>query len=70
MLRSRGWGRVLAIVVGIIGGLFWLASLGGSGQYASNGGGGGGGLFSAIFLALHVYVIVALGFFWRVKASA
>ena len=70
VLRSRGWGRVIGIVVGIIGGLFWLASLGGSGQYASSGGGGGGGLFAAIFLALHVYVIVALGFFWRVKSPA
>jgi hypothetical protein len=69
VLRSRGWGRVIGIVVGIIGGLFWLASLGGSGQYANGGGGGGGGLFAAIFLALHVYVIVALGFFWRAKAS-
>jgi hypothetical protein len=68
--RSRGWGRVLGIVVGVIGGLFWLASLGGSGGYAnSSGGGGGGGLFAAIFLALHVYVIVALGFFWRKKAA-
>jgi hypothetical protein len=71
VLRTRGWGRVLGIVVGIIGGLVWLASLGGSGQYGSSGGGGGGGggLFAAIFLALHVYVIVALGFFWRVKAG-
>ena len=35
VLRSRDWGRVIGIVVGILSGLFWLAAVGGSGSAAS-----------------------------------
>jgi hypothetical protein len=63
VLRSRGWGRVMGIVVGILSGLFWLASL-------SGGNNAGGGLFVIVLLAIHVYIVATLLFFWRSKAIA
>ena len=68
VLRSKGWGRVMGIVVGILSGLFWLAGLSGSGSSSS--GGGGSLIFVIVLLALHVYVFVTLAFFWRSKAIA
>ncbi|HEY4227138.1 MAG TPA: hypothetical protein VGM49_02280 [Candidatus Limnocylindrales bacterium] len=68
VLRSKGWGRVMGIVVGVLSGLFWLAGLSGSGSSSS--GGGGSLIFVIVLLALHVYVFVTLAFFWRSKATA
>jgi hypothetical protein len=65
VLRSRDWGRVLGIVVGILSGLVWLSGL-------SNGGRPGAGdslVGTLIGLAIHVYIVVALLFFWRTKPS-
>ena len=62
VLRSRGWGRVLGIIVGILSGLFWVLGLTGNNA--------GGGLFVIVLLAIHVYIVVTLLFFWRSKATA
>ena len=65
VLRSKGWGRVLGILVGILSGLFWLAALGGGGS-----GDPSGGVPVMVLLGLHVYLFVVLIFFWRSKARA
>lgn len=65
VLRSRDWGRVLGIVVGILSGLVWLSGL-------SSGGRPGAGdslVGTLIALGIHVYIVVALLFFWRTKPS-
>jgi hypothetical protein len=62
VLRSRGWGRVLGILVGLFSGLFWLLALGGGGNQ--------GGAFVAILFGVHAYIFVVLAFFWRSKARA
>jgi len=61
-IRSKNWGRVTGIVIGVLGGLFWLAGL------ANGNPRGFAGL--AVLLAIHVYIAVALLFFWRTKATA
>ena len=63
VLRSRGWGRSIGIIIGILSGIFWLLSLSGSGNGAS------GGLFVIVLLALHAYMAVALLLFWRSRAA-
>ena len=60
VLRSRGWGRTIGIIVGILSGIFWLLSLSGN---------GGGGLFVIVLLAMHAYIAVVLLFFWRSRAA-
>jgi hypothetical protein len=60
VMRSRDWGRVIGIVIGILAGLFWLASLGGR----------GGGSTPIVLLAVHAYIAIALLFYWRNKAPA
>ena len=64
-IRSRDWGRVLGIIIGILAGLFWLASIGGGGSS-----GRGDLVFPLVLLAIHAYVAVALLFFWRTRAPA
>jgi hypothetical protein len=66
VLRSRSWGRVTGIVIGILAGLVWLASLTGG----TAAGGRNDIAFPLILLALHAYIAVALLFFWRNKAPA
>jgi hypothetical protein len=62
VVRSRGWGRVMGLIVGILSGLFWLLSL--TGGSSSNGTGNGIG-FVLVMLAIHIYIVVALIMFWR-----
>jgi len=64
VVRSRDWGRVLGLIVGILSGLVWLSGLGGR----QAGGDSIGG--SLVALAIHVYIVVALLFFWRTKPSS
>ena len=61
ILRSREWGRIIGIVIGILAGLFWLSSLGG---------GRGGGSFPIVLLVVHAYIAISLLFYWRNKAPA
>jgi hypothetical protein len=62
VVRSRGWGRVMGIIVGVLSGLFWLSGL--------SGGGSSGGLLVIVLLGIHAYIAVVLLFFWRSKATA
>lgn len=63
IVRSRGWGRVMGLIVGIVSTLFWLASLTGSGTGSSSAANSMG--FVLVMLAIHIYIVVALLFFWR-----
>jgi hypothetical protein len=65
VLRSRDWGRVLGLIVGILSGLIWLSGLGGTNQP----GAGDSIVGTIIALGIHVYIVVALLFFWRTKPS-
>jgi hypothetical protein len=64
-MRSKDWGRVIGIIIGILAGLFWLAGLTNGGQGRGDGIG-----FALVLLAIHAYVAIALLFFWRNKAPA
>jgi hypothetical protein len=65
VLRSRDWGRILGIVVGILSGLVWLSGLSAGGRP----GAGDSLVGTLIALGIHVYIVVALLFFWRPKPS-
>jgi hypothetical protein len=65
VIRSRNWGRVIGIVIGILAGLLWLGSLTG----ANNVGGRNDLAFPLILLAIHAYVAIVLLFFWRTKTA-
>jgi hypothetical protein len=69
VLRSSNSGRVLGIVVGIISGLIWLGGAKNAGQIPDASGALGLGAFSIVMLALHVYVVAVLIFFWRTRTS-
>jgi len=69
IMRSKNWGRVIGIVIGILAGLFWLASLASSGQVSSEGG-RSSPLFALVLVAVHAYVAIVLLFFWRNKSAA
>lgn len=64
VVRSRGWGRVMGLIVGTLSGLFWLMSLTGSGSGANSGLG-----FALVMVAIHVYIVVVLIMFWRRKTA-
>jgi hypothetical protein len=64
-IRGAGWGRVIGIIIGILGTLFWLPAIAGSNQV----GAGESPIFTYVFLALHIFVFATLAFFWREKAS-
>ena len=64
VMRSRGWGRVIGIIIGILAGLIWLGSLASSGRAGSD------PLFALVLLAIHAYIAVTLLFFWRTKVAA
>jgi len=70
IIRSREWGRIIGILVGILIGLFWLVGVFGGGQYSDAGGRAGGGLFAVILFAIHAYIAVALLFFWKRGSAA
>lgn len=61
VLRSRGWGRVVGIVVGVIGTLFWLLAV----FSPSSSDGTGGVIFAFVLLALHLYITIVLIGYWR-----
>jgi hypothetical protein len=61
VVRSRGWGRVMGVIVGILSGLFWLAGL--------TGGRSDGLGFALVMVAIHAYIVVALLVFWRRKTA-
>jgi hypothetical protein len=65
VMRSKNWGRVSGIVIGILVGMFWLASVAGGGRTS-----GGDISFALVLLAIHAYVAIVLLFFWRNKAAA
>ena len=70
ILRSKNWGRVIGIVVGILSGLIWLSSFASAGRVAAaSGAASGGGGFALVLLVIHVYIAVVLLFFWRTRAS-
>jgi hypothetical protein len=69
VIRNSTWARVLGIVVGIISGLIWLSGVSGTGG-SDVPGAAGAGVFSIVLLAIHVYIVVALLFFWRTKPAA
>jgi uncharacterized membrane protein (DUF2068 family) len=69
VLRTSNWARVLGIVVGIISGLIWLSGATNAAQVRDPSGAAGLGIFSIVMLALHVYVVVVLLFFWRSRTS-
>jgi hypothetical protein len=65
VIRSRNWGRVLGLVVGILGGLLWLGSVTTPDVDGVNQSIGG----SLVMFAVHAYIVVALLFFWRSKPA-
>jgi len=69
VLRSRDWGRIIGIIVGILSGLFWLAAVGGSGS-ATNVNTQGSVVFPLVLLLVHAYIVVTLVAFWRARRSA
>jgi hypothetical protein len=70
VVRNANWARVLGIVIGIISGLFWLLGLVNANRAQNVAGASGGGiLFVALAVGVHVYIVVALLFFWRTKRT-
>lgn len=61
ILRSRNWGRVLGLIVGILSGLVWLSGLGQTDQANLP--------FTIVMLGIHVYVVVVLVMFWRTRTA-
>ena len=66
VIRSANWGRVIGIIIGILAGLIWLGSLLNVGRSGPR----DDVSFALVLLALHVYIAIALLFFWRNKAPA
>lgn len=62
ILRSRGWGRVMGLIVGILSGLVWLGGLGQTDRANIQ--------FTIIMLGIHAYVVVVLLLFWRTKTAS
>jgi hypothetical protein len=65
VVRSRDWGRVLGLIVGILSGLIWLGSVATPDQPGVRDSIVG----SLIAFGIHAYIVVALLFFWRTKPS-
>lgn len=61
ILRSRTWGRVMGLTVGILSGLIWLGGLGQSDTANLP--------FTIVMLGIHAYVVVVLIMFWRNKTA-
>ncbi len=70
VLRNSNWARVLGIILGIISGLIWLSGLANANSAQNAAGSAGAGLFSILALGIHVYIVVALLFFWRSRVPA
>jgi hypothetical protein len=63
-LRGAGWGRVIGIVIGLLGTLFWLPAIASSGRVAD-----ANPAIAYVLLAAHAFAFVVLAFFWRNKPS-
>lgn len=63
-LRTAGWGRVIGIVIGLLGTLFWLPAIANYGQVAD-----ANPVIAYVMLGAHAFVFVVLAFFWRAKPS-
>lgn len=61
ILRSRNWGRIMGLIVGIISGLIWLGGLGQTQQANLP--------FTIVMLGVHAFVVVVLIMFWRTKTA-
>lgn len=72
VLASRGWGRVVGIIVGILSSLFWLLGLLGSisGPATSQVNTSGSVGFAAVLLAIHVFIFLVLIARWRTRSVA
>jgi hypothetical protein len=64
VLRSRSWGRVLGIIVGVIGTLTWLAGV------FSPDSNRGGAIFAFVLLAVHLYIAIILIGYWKVRPAS
>jgi hypothetical protein len=69
VLRNRGWGRVMGLIVGIISGLIWLSGLTSADEIAAASGGQGSLVSTLIGFGIHAYIVVVLLFFWRRKPA-
>lgn len=65
VLRTAGWGRTLGIIVGILSGFVWLSGFTNAGEISN----GNNGVGTLVMLALHVYIVVVLLFFWRGRST-
>jgi uncharacterized membrane protein len=68
VVRSRNWGRVTGIIVGILSGLVWLSSFANSGRMSEATNTANGGPFALVLLLIHLYIVVTLLFFWRSRS--
>jgi hypothetical protein len=66
VIRNRGWGRNLGLILGIIGGLLYLGGLASPSTPEVRQGFGG----TLFLFAIHAYMVIALLFFWRSKPNA
>lgn len=69
VLRNSNWARVLGIIVSIISGLIWLSGVSTANQVPNASGAASSLLFSLVALGIHVFIVVALLFFWRTKPA-
>ena len=65
VIRSREWGRVLGILVGLLSGLLWLGSVVTPDPDAVRSSIVG----SLVMLGIHAYIVVVLLFFWKGRAA-
>ena len=65
VLRNRGWGRVMGLVVGILSGLIWLGTV----TTPDRPGVEESIVGSLIALGIHIYIVVVLILFWRSKPA-
>ncbi len=70
VLRSRTYGRVLGIIVGIISGLIWLSAVTNANQIPDATGAARSAVFAIVALGLHLYIVVVLLFAFRSRAAA
>jgi hypothetical protein len=67
IMRSKNWGRIIGIIIGILASLLWLGSVMSVGR---SGRAGGDPIFALVLLGLHAYIAIALLFFWRSRSPA
>ena len=65
VIRSREWGRVLGILVGLLSGLLWLGSVVTPDPDSVRSSIVG----SLVMLGIHAYIVVVLLFFWKGRAA-